>query len=146
MTRDNAAIIADIWTGYEQLAYAAAHGDSLNDKKAIDQGRSTAAEANAQRVNRFMDSVQKSQKVDSASEATYNAAAGGLLAARHILIGFKNPGVPATAAEKDSLKKKANMVRAQVTNANFAELVKKYSSDPTAGQNPRATSASSPRG
>ncbi|HEY4133078.1 MAG TPA: peptidylprolyl isomerase [Gemmatimonadaceae bacterium] len=133
VTRDNAAVIADIWTGYQQLAYAAAHGDSLNDKKAIDQALLPLT--NAQRVNRFMDSVQKAVKVDSASEATYNSAAGGLLAARHILIGFKNPGVPATQAEKDSLKKKAEMVRAQVTNANFAELVKKYSSDPTAGQN-----------
>src|SRR3954469_11105957 len=36
VTRDNAAILTDIWTGYQQLAYAAAHGDSLNDKKAID--------------------------------------------------------------------------------------------------------------
>src|SRR3954468_3675391 len=36
VTRDNAAIVTDIWTSYQQLAYAAAHGDSLNDKKAID--------------------------------------------------------------------------------------------------------------
>src|SRR5581483_5420760 len=133
VSRDNAAIIADIWTGYQQLAYAAAHGDSLNDKKAIDLA--VAPLTNAQRVNRFMDSVQKAIKVDSASEATYNSGAGGLLAARHILIGFKNPGVPATQAEKDSLKKKADMVRAQVTPANFADMVKKYSTDPTAAQN-----------
>ena len=106
VTRDNAAIIADIWTGYEQLAYAAAHGDSLNDKKAIDPG----ARADHQRaeLNRFMDSVQKSLQGRLGSEAAYNQAAGGLLAARHILIGFKNPGVPATPAEKDSLKKKAS--------------------------------------
>ena len=90
---------------------------------------------NNQKVNRFLDSVQKTMKVDSANEAAYNQAAGDLLAARHILIGFKNPGVPATQAEKDSLKKKADMVRAQVTNANFAEMVKKYSTDPTAAQN-----------
>ena len=37
VTRETAAILTDIWTGYQQLAYAAAHGDSLNDKKAIDQ-------------------------------------------------------------------------------------------------------------
>ncbi|HXT14880.1 MAG TPA: peptidylprolyl isomerase [Gemmatimonadaceae bacterium] len=133
VTRDNAAIITDIWTSYQQLAYAAAHGDSLNDKKAIDAA--IAPLTNAQRVNRFMDSVQKTIKVDSANEAAYNQAAGDLLAARHILIGFKNPGVPATQAEKDSLKKKADMVRAQVTNANFEDLVKKYSSDPSAAQN-----------
>jgi len=133
VTRETAAIIADIWTGYQQLAYAAAHGDSLNDKKAID--KSMEPMVNAQRVNRFMDSIQKSFKVDSGSEAAYNQAAGGLLSARHILIGFKNQGVPATQAEKDSLKKKAAAVRAQVTPQNFAEMVKKYSTDPTASQN-----------
>ena len=33
VTRENAAIVADIWSGYQQLASAAAKGDSLNDKK-----------------------------------------------------------------------------------------------------------------
>jgi parvulin-like peptidyl-prolyl cis-trans isomerase-like protein len=133
VTRETAAIIADIWTGYQQLAYAAAHGDSLADKKAIDKAMEPMV--NAQRVNRFMDSIQKSFKVDSGSEAAYNQAAGGLLSARHILIGFKNPGVPASQAEKDSLKKKADQVRTQVTAQNFADMVKKYSTDPTAAQN-----------
>jgi peptidyl-prolyl cis-trans isomerase D len=133
VTRETAAILADIWTGYQQLAFAAAHGDSLNDKKIIDQAMTPMI--NAQRLNRYMDSVSKSFKVDSASESEYNQAAGGLLAARHILIGFKNPGVPASQAEKDSLKKKADMVRAQVTPANFAAMVDKYSTDPTAKQN-----------
>src|SRR5258708_30356517 len=36
VTRENTAIIADIWTGYQQIAYAPAHADSLSDKKAID--------------------------------------------------------------------------------------------------------------
>ena len=63
---------------------------------------------NMQKLQRFMDSVSKTFKVDSGSEAAYNQAAGGLLAARHILIGFKNPAVPASTAEKDSLRKKAD--------------------------------------
>ena len=133
VNRETAAIVADIWTGYQQLAFAAAHGDSLNDKKVIDQALMPMI--NAQRLNRYMDSVSKSFKVDSASEAEYNQAAGGLLAARHILIGFKNPNVPATQAEKDSVKKKAEMVRAQLTPANFAAMADKYSTDPTAKQN-----------
>ena len=133
VTRETAAILADIWTGYQQLAFAAAHGDSLNDKKLIDQAMTPMI--NAQRLSRFMDSVSKSFKVDSATEAEYNQAAGGLLSARHILIGFKNANVPATQDEKDSLKKKADMVRAQVTAANFAAMADKYSSDPTAKQN-----------
>jgi hypothetical protein len=133
VTRDNAAIIADIWSGYQQLAFAAAKGDSLTDKKVIDQA--IAPIVNAQKLQRFIDSISKSFKVDSGSEAAYNQGAGNLLAARHILIGYKNPSVPPSSAEKDSLKKKADMVRAQVTNANFTEMVKKYSTDPGAAQN-----------
>jgi hypothetical protein len=133
VTRDNAAIVADIWTGYQQIAYAAAHGDSLNDKKAID--KALAPIFNMGRLQRFMDSVSKTFKVDSATESAYNQASGGLLAARHILIGYKNPSVPPSSVEKDSLRKKADQVRAQVTPANFADMVKKYSTDPTAAQN-----------
>src|ERR1051326_7848616 len=36
VTRETAVILADIWTGYQQLAFAAAHNDSLKDKAAID--------------------------------------------------------------------------------------------------------------
>jgi peptidyl-prolyl cis-trans isomerase D len=133
VTRENAAIITDIWTGYQQIAYAAAHGDSLNNKKAIDQA--LAPIFNMGRLQRFMDSLSKTFKVDSATESAYNQASGGLLAARHILIGYKNPSVPPSTVEKDSLRKKADQVRAQVTPANFADMVKKYSTDPTAGQN-----------
>jgi hypothetical protein len=133
VTRETAAILADIWTGYQQMAYAAAHGDSLNDHKAIDQA--LAPMANASRLNLFMDSVSKTFKVDSGSESAYNQAAGGLIAARHILIGFKNPPAPPTAAEKDSVRKKAESVLPQVTAANFTDMAKKYSTDPSAAQN-----------
>ncbi len=133
VNHETAAILTDIWTGYQQMAYAAAHGDSLNDKKAIDVALQPMA--NASRLNMYMDSVSKSFKVDSGTEAEYNQAAGGLLAARHILIGFKNPTVPPTAAEKDSVRKKAEAILPQVTAANFADMAAKYSTDPTAKQN-----------
>src|ERR1041384_3409279 len=55
VTRPNAQIIADIWTGYQQIAYAAAHNDSLSDTKAIDQA--VAPQLNAQKLQKFMDSV-----------------------------------------------------------------------------------------
>src|SRR5262252_4379859 len=112
VTHETAEIVAGIWTGFQQLAYAAAHNDTLSDKKAID--KAIAPILNIQKLQRFMDSVQKTFKVDSATESAYNQAAGGLLGARHILIAFKNPGVPASAAEKDSVKKKADQIRAQV--------------------------------
>jgi hypothetical protein len=132
VTRETAVILADIWTGYQQLAYAAAHNDSLKDKASIDMA--VAPMINVQKLQRFMDSIQKTFKVDSGSEASYNQAAGGLLGARHILIGFKNPSVPATQAEKDEAKKKADAIRAQVTPANFAEMAKKNSTEPNAAQ------------
>jgi hypothetical protein len=133
VNHDDAAILTDIWTGYQQMAYAAAHGDSLRDPKLIDAALQPIV--NMQKLNLFMDSVSKTFKLDSGSEAAYNQAAGGLLAARHILIGFKNPGVPASTAEKDSLRKIATTVRAKVTPANFADMAKQYSKDPSAAQN-----------
>src|SRR5438876_11944093 len=36
VTRDNAEVVAVFWSGYQQIAYAGAHNDSLNDKKLID--------------------------------------------------------------------------------------------------------------
>lgn len=132
VTRQTSSVIADIWTGYHQLAFAAAHGDSLNDRKAIDAA--LAPMANADRLNRYMDSVAKTFKVDSGSEAAYNQAAGGLLAARHILIGFKNPTVPPTQAEKDSVRKKAEALLPQVTAANFVDMAKKHSTEPNAAK------------
>jgi hypothetical protein len=132
VNREDAAIITDIWTGYQQLAYAAAHNDSLRDPKLIDAA--VAPIVNMEKLQRFMDSVSKSFKADSGTEAEYNQAAGGLLGARHILIGYKNPGVPPSTAEKDSARKKANEIRAQVTAANFDAMAKKYSTEPGAAQ------------
>jgi peptidyl-prolyl cis-trans isomerase D len=132
VNRDDAAIVADIWTGYQQLAYAAAHGDSLRDPKLIDAA--VRPIVNSEKLQHFMDSVSKSFKVDSASESAYDQAAGGLVAARHILIGYKNPGVPPSGAEKDSVHRRAMEIRAQVTPANFDAMAKKYSTEPGAAQ------------
>src|SRR5262252_713859 len=55
VNRETAGILADIWTGYQQMAYAAAHGDSLNDKKVIDQAMTPMYNAN--RVTILMDSI-----------------------------------------------------------------------------------------
>jgi PPIC-type PPIASE domain len=130
VTRENVALVADIWSGYQQVAFAAAHGDSLADPKVIDAA--TASYVNSQRLQRFMEQVSKSFKVDSGNEAAYNQAAGGLLGARHIL--FKFP-VPATDAQKDSVRKRAEAIRPQITSANFTAMAKKYSGDPGVAQN-----------
>jgi PPIC-type peptidyl-prolyl cis-trans isomerase-like protein len=134
VSRDNVAIVTDIWVDYQLLGYAAAHGDSLRDKKTIDQA--LAGILQSMRLNQFMNGLVASFKGDSGSEAAYAAGKYDLLAARHILIGFPGQGAtPPTPAQRDSVMKKAQSVRSQVTNENFESLVAKYSNDPSAKTN-----------
>ena len=127
ITKENAGIVADLWVNYQLLAHAAAVGDSLTDRKAIDQAVEPITKN--MRLRKFTDTLVKSFKVDSGSEATYNQAAGDLYAARHILFGFPPA---ATQTQKDSVRKKAESVLPTVTNANFAQMAEKYSADPSA--------------
>ena len=110
-------------------AYAAAHGDSLNDKKAIDVA--LAPIINAQKPQHFMDSVsaRPSRSTRAARPRTTRPPAAcspraTSSSASRIRASRRPP------AEKDSVRKKAEQVRAQVTPANFAEMAKKYSTDP----------------
>jgi hypothetical protein len=126
ITKENAGIVADLWVNYQLLGHAAAVGDSLVAKKAIDQAVEPITKN--MRLRKFTDTLVKSFKVDSGSEATYNQAAGDLYAARHILFAFPPA---ATQTQKDSVRKKAESVLATVNNANFAAMAEKYSSDPS---------------
>ena len=127
ITKENASIVADLWANYQLLARAAAAGDSLTDKKAID--KAVAPVTKNARLRKFMDSLTKTFKVDSGSEATYNQAEGDLYAARHILFSFPPA---ATATQKDSVRQKAQSILPTVTNANFAEMAGRYSGEPGA--------------
>lgn len=125
VNRETAGIVTDLWVNYHLLATAAAKGDSLTDAKAIDEA-AQGITANV-RLRRFMEQLGPTLKGDSASEASYNQASGGVLAARHILFSF--PG-GATQQQKDSVRRRAESVRAQVTAANFADMAKRHSADP----------------
>lgn len=127
ITKENAGIVADLWVNYQLLAHAAAVGDSLNDKKSIDQAVEPITKNMI--LRKYTDTLVKSFKVDSGSEASYNQAAGDLYAARHILFGFPPA---ATQSQKDSVRKKAESVLSTVNSANFAQMAEKYSSDPSA--------------
>jgi peptidyl-prolyl cis-trans isomerase D len=84
------------------------------------------------KLGRFMESIAAKLPVDSsANEASYNAAKGGLYAARHILFTVPQGAAPAV---KDSVRRKAQRVLAQVTPANFADMAKQYSQDNTAAR------------
>ena len=131
INKDVATLVArDLWVPYQLLAIAAARGDSLTDPKVIDAAAAGMIE-NA-KLGRFMEGVAAKLPVDSGvNEAAYVSAKGGLYAARHILL-LLPPG--AKESVKDSLKKKMEAIRAQVTAANFADMAKKYSQDNSAAK------------
>ena len=120
---------AKLWVDYQLLGHSAANGDSLTDRKAIDEAAwGVIAQA---RLQKFYEQVSKSMTVDSATEANYNQ--GRLLSARHIL--FLTPQQGATPAQIDSVRRVAESVRARVTPANFEAIAKKSSQDPGSAKN-----------
>ena len=126
VNRDVASLVArDLWVPYQLLGAAAAKGDSLADVKAIDVAASGMIER--AKLQKFMEKVAANMPSDTGSQAGYEKGANDLFAARHIL--FKFPDAPSPAS-KDSVRRKAESVRAQITPANFAALAKQYSDDP----------------
>jgi hypothetical protein len=133
--RDVAKNIANLWVDYQLLAEAAAKGDSLADPKVIDAAMwAVIAQARIQKFGqRIMASLPEG---GDTSNAAGRYAKGEMLAARHILFTFGGqPGQPVAQNVKDSVRKKAESVRAQVTPANFADMAKQYSGDPGSAQN-----------
>jgi peptidyl-prolyl cis-trans isomerase D len=130
INKDVATLVArDLWVPYQLLGVAAARGDSLTDAKAIDAAAAGMIE-NA-KLGRFMESVAAKFPADSGTEASYNAATGGLYAARHILLLVPESAPPAV---RDSVRKRIEGIRAQLTAANFADMAKRYSQDNTAAK------------
>lgn len=129
VNRETAMLVTDIWVGYQLLGVAAARGDSLMESKLIDEA--TIGITSNMKLRRFMETASKTFRTDSASETTYNQAAGGLFAARHILFTVAGG---ATQEQKDSVRRRAEGVRAQLTPANFAAMAKRYSGDPGSAQ------------
>jgi parvulin-like peptidyl-prolyl isomerase len=127
LNKEVAKAVTDLWVSYQLLGQAAANGDSLNDTKLIDDAM-WAAVSNA-RVQKFYSTISKTWPGadSSGNEASYNQ--GALLAARHILV--PTPPTAATQAEKDSIRRIAEGIRARVTSANFAQMAQQYGSDAT---------------
>ena len=130
INKDVATLVArDLWVPYQLLGLAAAHGDSVNEPKAIDAAAAGMVE-NA-KLSRFMESVASKLPVDSGTESNYLAAKGDLYAARHILLLVPQTATP---AQKDSIRKKAEAIHAQLTPANFAAMAQKNSQDNSASR------------
>lgn len=116
--------IAYVWVSYQLLAKAAAEGDSLADAVLIDKVMWPVYSQS--KTSKWMEVVRQRLAVDTSNmEAAYNE--GRLLSARHILFA-----VPQGQAEtgSDSVMRRAEAVRRQVNDRNFAALAKQHSGDP----------------
>ncbi len=121
--KDIAKSIANVWVDYQLLGMAAAHGDSLNDPKLIDEAMWPAI-ANM-KAKKWYDVVSKGWGVEDTAAARRQWDSGQVLAADHILLLTQGMN----DAQKADVKKKADALRASVTPANFAATAKKNSQD-----------------
>jgi len=116
--------IAYVWVSYQLLAKAAAVNDSMVDTVLIDKVMWPVYSQS--KTQKWMQIVQERIKVDTSNlEAAYNEGTR-LLSARHIL--FAVPGGQA-ATGSDSVMRRAEAVRRQVNDRNFAALAKQHSGD-----------------
>src|SRR5688572_11378373 len=133
-SKENATIIAELWADYQRLGLAAAHNDSL----AGDVDAALKPIFDNMRVSMMIDTLRgKIPATLNDPEAAYNSGAAGFISARHIIFSFPaGPnGQPPTSAQKDSVRRVAMSVLPQVTDANFAAMVKRYSTDPGSKDN-----------
>jgi len=121
-----ATAITNLWVDYQLLGDAAAHSDSLTDPKLVDQALwSVIAQ---ERMSKWHDQHAKTYTGIDTSNLAQRYAQGEMLAASHILLT-----VPANASQtvKDSVRKRAEALRREVTDQNFADLARKNSQDPS---------------
>lgn len=118
--------VAGLWVNYELLAQAAARGDSLNDPKAIDAALWPFLAQT--KMSKWYETVSKTFPAADTANGAARYAQGDMLAARHILLLTNDPKM--TAAQKDSVHRKAEALHKEATSANFATLAEKNSQDP----------------
>jgi len=121
--KDIAKSIANVWVDYQLLGVAAAHNDSLNDPKLIDEAMWPAI-ANL-KASKWYNIVSKNWGVVDSAAAQRQWASGDILAADHILLLTQGM----TDAQKAVVKKKADALRAKVTPANFPATATANSQD-----------------
>ena len=131
LEKEVARRVAQIWVDYQLVGTAASRGDSLNDPKMIDSVMWSAIAG--QRAKKFYDVVSSNWSANdpAQNEAKYNQ--GQLLAARHII--FVTPGGAQgglSAAARDSIRRRLDRLRPQLTPANFAQMASQHSQEPGA--------------
>jgi parvulin-like peptidyl-prolyl isomerase len=121
--KDIARSIANVWVDYQLLGVAAAHNDSLNDPKLIDEAMWPAIAS--LKAKKWYDIVSKTWGVEDTTAAQRQWASGEILGADHILL--LTQGMNDT--QKAGVKKKIDAIRAKVNSANFAKMAKDSSQD-----------------
>lgn len=131
LNKDVAKAVAQVWVDYQLLGQAAVVGDSLSDPATVNAAMWSQF-ANL-RVSRLMQEISKDWTAPPTppTEGEYNQ--GSVLAASHILFRFPE-GQPPSDAVRDSVRKAAEAVHAQVTPSNFADMARRYSGDGSAQQ------------
>ena len=128
LEKDVARSIAELWVNYQLVGVASAEGDSLSDKKTMDQA--LWSNIDNIRVKKFYDNVSKGWESQTPGPDEQRYMNGEAMAARHILVKVE---ANATPEQKAAAMKKAEGIRAEATPANFAKLAAK-SDEPGAGE------------
>ena len=122
LTTHNAVAIANLWSIYQRLGYAAAHNDSLESHI----GAAMTPVLNLARINRLLETLRGGLPHDTATKAAYDAGAFGLYAIRHIVFAYPPK---AARAQRDSVTRLAAKIRSTITAENFSAMAKRYSGD-----------------
>ena len=122
MTPENGVTVANLWSSYQKLAFAAAHGDTL----IAHIGAAITPTLNNRRVTGLLDVLRRSLHSDTATQAAYDAGSYGLYAVRHILFAYPPNATP---RQRDSVRAAASAARRSITAANFGPMARKYSAD-----------------
>jgi hypothetical protein len=121
--KDIAKSIANVWSDYQLLGMAAAHGDSLNDPKVIDAAMWPAIAS--MKARKWYDVVSKGWGVEDTAAAKRQWDSGQVLAADHILLLTQGMN----DAQKANVRARIDSIRRRVTPANFAKLATDNSQD-----------------
>lgn len=122
LTPENGVTLANLWSSYQRLAFAAAHSDTLGSHVSA----AMTPILNSERVTRLLDLLRRPMHSDTATEAAYDAGSYGLYAARQILFVYPPNATP---RQRDSVRAEASAVRPSITASNFGAMAKKYSAD-----------------
>ncbi len=133
LQRDVLKNLAGLWVNYQLLGQAAARNDTLDDPKSMETA--LWAVTAQERLRKLGERLVVQNPAADTANAAGRYATGDLLSAKHILIPFGTKlGAPVPPNVRDSVRRKALAIRAQVTPANFSNLARENSGDPGSAQ------------